>query len=137
MFERFKNYLDGDFSDDYWSDEALGLAATFAQSFASEDWAALKAKVEEGLDDRWLARCAEVLGDVATPMAVGILIRMLSHASAEVLVCAADSLHSLALQGVDFSDHKLAISRALKTAAQVDSPLGRDLLARLNQRISG
>ena len=61
MFETLKDFLNINFSYDYWSDEAINQAYSIVNSFNEQDMANLEdyLRVEIGsIQSIWLIRCA-------------------------------------------------------------------------------
>jgi len=112
-YAKYCIYLDGDFSDDFWSDVGIPEAGEMLFSFDYSDWR----KFLHHLDDKslgWQLRCAETLGDVENAVVLEILLRMMSSSNHDVAVVAADSLNSMAPMGFKFKPNEDFITQLRK-----------------------
>jgi len=134
MFEKFKNYLLLEFSEDYWSDEGISMAASMISQFTELDWFALFETIEHQ-SESWMIRCSEALGDRGDKHSLAALLKLIIFGSQNVIIAALDSINSLASQGFDISPYKHEIHNSLnRVVANADS-VTRTMLASLQTKI--
>lgn len=92
-FFEFDEYLELHFLIDYWYDEGVGIAAAMLSRFDDLAWKELSGECSSKSVE-WQVRCAEVLDLVVHPVAVDVLLTLLSSQNDDVVVAAADSLRS-------------------------------------------
>lgn len=135
MYEKYDRYLNGDFSDDYWSDVGISEAATVLSSFSDNDWDFLsqQLKVKETL---WLQRCAETLSEVDSPHVVGVLMKLIDQSDNSVVIAAADSLNSLVSMGykIQYAEDLKSKLVAIKSVAGLT---GKLVIESLEKRLFG
>ena len=93
MFERYQEYLETDFSDDYWSDECIGIAIEILGKFLPEDWISLS-NSWRCQSRNWKIRCAETLDGGLTDPGFAILLSMARDSDEELVMIALESLGS-------------------------------------------
>lgn len=120
MYKIYEEYLDREFSLDYWSDEGISQAVLVLIKFADNDWKILVDSWKTK-SDLWILRCAETLGDIADEKALLVLLSFLQLESNEIRVAALGSIRSLISGGVKASNHRDEILRVLKEARAVEN----------------
>lgn len=94
MFSEYEDYLNQDFSTNFWSDEGIDASCEILSKFSAEDWIALASKWREKTNN-WKVRCAETIDSYPSHLVMDILLDMLGEDNADVIIAAADSLRSL------------------------------------------
>ncbi|WP_284079158.1 hypothetical protein [Herbaspirillum aquaticum] len=112
MYRLYDEYIDRDFSSDYWSDEGISQAALILIKFTDDDWDCL-AKSCLGKSEKWGIRCAETLGDTEGSKAFIVLLQLLKSERYDVRMAALDSIRSLVESGTDISAGVQEISDAV------------------------
>lgn len=133
-FETLDHFLGQDYSDNFWSDEAVLDAEVRMQNLGREEWPKLRAAWAIR-DERWQQRCADVLPRGDLPQALSVLIQMVRTAKRDVRVAALDSLRELDLDPCSTEeqrDIKLAIEESFKSADPVEATVLRALAKKLN-----
>jgi tetratricopeptide (TPR) repeat protein len=110
-FQELDTYLNQEFSDDYWYDDAKFYACELVKQLTTDDWNALKSSWRNR-SKQWQERCAEILDWGDARQAVPILLEMIQVEDDELILTAADSLSSIGV-------------------AELDLPVGADVLSRL------
>ncbi|WP_288407009.1 hypothetical protein [uncultured Herbaspirillum sp.] len=122
MYRLYDEYIDRDFSLDYWSDEGVSQAALILIKFTDSDWDIL-AKLCLSKSEKWGIRCADTLGDIEGSKALIVLLKLLKSVSPDVRMAALDSIRSLMASGTDISAYVQEISDAvisIKASESVD-----------------
>lgn len=91
MFSSYEEYLNYDFSLDYWSDEGISAACGLLNSFSGEDWETL-GKSWRSKTKEWKVRCAETIDSHTTSLVREVLLGMLEDKDPDVVIAAVDSL---------------------------------------------
>lgn len=102
MFSRYEEYLNYDFSPDYWSDEGITIASAQLNKFSEEDWITLSRSWADKSTE-WKVRCAETLDAPFLAEAIKVLLAMLHDADSNVVIAAADSLRSMPHSAIQLS----------------------------------
>lgn len=110
-FQELDAYLNQEFSDDYWYDDAKFYACELVKQLTTDDWNALKSSWRNR-SRHWQERCAEILDWGDARQAVPLLLEMIQVEDDELTLTAADSLSSIGV-------------------AELDLPVGADVLSRL------
>jgi hypothetical protein len=105
VIKEYDSYLDSSLSVDYWSDEGISIAAEKLTRFTDNDWLQLE-QIVESRDKEWLVRCAEVLGEIETTVAIDILMKLIKNNSHIVQIAALDSISAL-LDIVDVGNNRI------------------------------
>lgn len=93
MFSEYREYLNCDFSPNYWHDEGITQAGLMLGKFSPRDWQILsEAWQREAVD--WRVRCAQTLDENLPEHGAAILRAMLDDGDRNVVVAAADALRS-------------------------------------------
>jgi hypothetical protein len=96
-FEELDSYLMNEFSDDYWSDDAVLHARSLIERLEPDDWVTLGVMwTRRPLG--WVRRCADALSRGNPDFAAPILVAMIESDNDELVVEAADSLSSLQME---------------------------------------
>jgi len=103
MFKEFDNYLQSDFSEDYWSDVGICFAEKKLEKFSDEDWLAIN-KDWKNRDNLWLMRCTDALGEVENPKSLELLVKFMEVDDVEVKIATLDSVSSLFSLGISDKD---------------------------------
>ena len=128
-------YLGHDFSEDYWSDEAILHAFEITHGFQERDWSVLL-EVWQQQPESWQRRCAEVLSDANRPGAVRVLMQMTGEGTDEVAITAADSLRAVRAEDLALELAQSTIDRLRELAQRgnaVTGPVLKDLLRRVEE----
>jgi len=112
MFDKFKKYLELEFSEDFWSDEGMSHAVSLISQFTELDWLAFLESIANQ-SEIWMIRCSEALGDVGYAQSLEALLKLISLGSKSVVIAALDSINSLATRGFDISPYKHEIQNTL------------------------
>lgn len=110
-FQELDAYLNQEFSDDYWYDDAKFYACELVKQLTTDDWNALKSSWRNR-SKQWQERCAEILDWGDARQAVPLLLEMIQVEDDELTLTAADSLSSIGV-------------------VELDLPVGADVLSRL------
>jgi tetratricopeptide (TPR) repeat protein len=110
-FQELDAYLNQEFSDDYWYDDAKFYACELVKQLTTDDWNALKSSWRNR-SKHWQERCAEILDWGDAPQAVPLLLEMIQVEDDELTLTVADSLSSIGV-------------------AELDLPISADVLSRL------
>lgn len=94
QFQELDDYLNQDYSINYWSDDAIFYAQELLQNFAPSDWDNLL-NYWRYRPSQWQIYCAEILPWGDTDKAVPLLIKMIQTLEDEVVTAAADSLRDI------------------------------------------
>lgn len=119
MYKIYEEYLDREFSPDYWSDEGISQAVLVLMKFDEDDWEIL-AKSRESRPDLWILRCAETLGDIANEKALLVLLGFLQLESDEIRVATLGSIRSLISSGMEISNHRDEILSAINKIKETE-----------------
>lgn len=93
-FQELDAYLNQEFSDDYWYDDAKFYACELVKQLTTDDWNALKSSWRNR-SKQWQERYAEILDWGDARQAVPLLLEMIQVEDDELTLTAADSLSSL------------------------------------------
>ncbi|MEO7691544.1 MAG: hypothetical protein ABIS51_19835 [Sphingomonas sp.] len=96
MLERYQEYserLEGDYSDDFWSDVQIGMAIGVLKKFLQDDWVSLS-RSWRTQSRSWKMRCAQTLDDGLTNQGFAILLAMARDTDEELVMTALESLTS-------------------------------------------
>jgi tetratricopeptide (TPR) repeat protein len=110
-FQELDAYLNQEFSEDYWYDDAKFYACELVKQLTTDDWNALKSSWHNR-SKQWQERCAEILDWGDARQAVPVLLEMIQVEDDELTLTAADSLSSIGV-------------------AELDLPVSEDVLSRL------
>ena len=110
-FQELDAYLNQEFSEDYWYDDAKFYACELVKQLTTDDWNALKSSWHNH-SKQWQERCAEILDWGDARQAVPVLLEMIQVEDDELTLTAADSLSSIGV-------------------AELDLPVSEDVLSRL------
>jgi hypothetical protein len=135
MFEKYSEYLGGDFSVDYWSDEGIGFATAFLDKFEDSDWISLKGIVQHK-PTPWMIRCAETLGDVGGASSFDVLLELMAVENDEVKISALDSINGRLSLGFALGESPEGIRSAIKAARSSAGPVASMVLDSLEKRLS-
>ena len=102
IFQELDQYLNQDFSDDYWYDDANLHACNLVKQLTPADWIALKSSWQDR-SQGWQERCAEILDWGDTNESVPLLLEMLQQKNDELTLAAADSLQSIHISEIESS----------------------------------
>lgn len=94
MFDKFDEYLNMEFSPDYWYDVGVQFVADVLGEFSEDDWKKLE-DLWVCRDDAWKIKCAETIDSNLNNTVVKVLVLMLRDNNPDVIVAAADSLRSI------------------------------------------
>lgn len=112
MYRLYDEYIDRDFSLDYWSDEGISQAALILTKFTDSDWDVL-AELCLSKSEKWGIRCAETLCEIEGSQSLIVLLQLLKSESSDVRMAALDSISSLMAGGTDISACVQEISDAV------------------------
>lgn len=131
MFERFDQYLNKAFSDNYWSDEGISICADMVESFEAQDWEALRHALHIR-SHRWSMRCAEVLGEAPANLALPALLELAQSGNGDVLEAALDSLNTLSDSDQDLlRPHRSTLRPLIEATLQNAGPASKAMLRAL------
>ena len=116
MFLDFDNYLLSDFSDDYWSDEGIGLAEKKLSLFLEDDWIVIQNEWRKR-NSTWVIRCTDVLGDSDNINSMKLLISFLDQKNIELQIATLDSINAL----LNVNAGKIEIKTIFDLKSKVDS----------------
>lgn len=130
-YEKYSLILDGEYSIDYWSDQAIFEAIKLLNDFDDDNWDELTQRIS-GKTYAWQTRCAETLSEATSERALNVLIRLLHSVDMDVVEAAVDSLHSLAqAEGfVHLTDEETAILSKLADRSGLIGLIASRLLKR-------
>lgn len=134
-FETLHAYLNEDFSDDYWSDDAILYAHTLLQHFVDLDWQHCTASWKKQTP-QWQERLAQILHFGETAPASTLLSDMILQAEEAVALVACDSLRSM--EGLQFSptlQNRLLLRLDMLQQCKGDS-IYRHALSSLHKQLS-
>jgi hypothetical protein len=109
-FEKLDEYLSGEFSPDYWYDEAHIYAIELLSKMTDNDWNMLKRQWRDR-SSIWQERCAYILSDADSSQAIPLLLEMLKSTNNEVILTAADALRSIDIAKINLSLHRDVVER--------------------------
>jgi len=115
IFQELDQYLNQDFSDDYWYDDANLHACNLVKQLTPSDWIALKSSWQDR-SQGWQERCAEILDWGDTNESVPLLIEMLQQKNDELTLAAADSLRSIGIAHLNVRLEKDTLKRLQELA---------------------
>ena len=131
MFKEYREYLDFEYSINFWSDQGIDAAISLLNSFNDDDWMELGSSWNRE-SEGWKIRCAETLDGVKSISSVKILSEMLSDRSLKVVVAAADSLRSWSGESLSYADIDVEMLTGLANKLTgIDRVVVDDLLTRL------
>lgn len=123
FFSEYSKILDGDYSDDYWSDMGIDEAVSVLIKFTDADWGKL---IEQSPYETvsWQTRCAETMSDAPSDKAVPILLRLMLSNQKDTVEASIDSLNSIKQSGktINFSDEQI---RILEELSRSEGLIGR------------
>jgi tetratricopeptide (TPR) repeat protein len=122
-FQELDAYLNQEFSDDYWYDDAKFYACELVKQLTTDDWNALKSSWRNR-SKQWQERCAEILDWGDARQAVPLLLEMIQVKDDELTLTAADSLRSIGVAELDLPVAKDVLER-LHTVAQTGNTAKR------------
>jgi hypothetical protein len=93
-FQELDAYLNQEFSDDYWYDDAKFYACELVKQLTANDWNAIKSSWQNR-SKQWQVRFAEILDWGEARQVVPLLRQMIQVRDDELMLTAADSLRSL------------------------------------------
>jgi hypothetical protein len=123
-WQQLDEHLSGDFTDGYWSEEALPEAMEWLHDLDEADWRALD-ELWKQRSSQWQERFGDLLADAPPGRAVPILNELLAAGEEKVAIAAADSLRSIASQGTDVMLSLQAVNRV--RALAISHPGARSL----------
>ena len=125
-------YLNQEFSEDYWYDDAKFYACELVKQLTTDDWNALKSSWRNR-SKQWQERCAEILDWGDARQAVPLLMEMIQVEDDELTLTAADSLSSIGVVELDLPVSAGVLSRlqALAHSGNVAKLISNQLLAQL------
>jgi hypothetical protein len=131
-FQELDAYLNQEFSDDYWYDDAKFYACELVKQLTTDDWNALKSSWQNR-SKQWQERCAEILDWGDARQAVPLLMEMIQVEDDELSLTAADSLSSIGVVELDLPVSAGVLSRlqALAHSGNVAKLISTQLLAQL------
>lgn len=91
MLNELKKYIKGNFSDDYWYDEALFLCEDFLKHFSDSEWTAIISEIQN-YDIQSQLRLAECLTYINNRYSVEILLKLTQTENKSLLITCIDSL---------------------------------------------
>lgn len=94
LFKELDEYLNREYSSNYWSDDAVLYAQELLQGFDASDWNQLLMHWRSK-SPQWQHYCAEILPWGETDKAVSLLVEMVQTPDDELVVAAADSLRDI------------------------------------------
>jgi tetratricopeptide (TPR) repeat protein len=109
-FQELDAYLNQEFSDDYWYDDAKFYACELVKQLTTDDWNALKSSWRNR-SKHWQERCAEILDWGDARQAVPLLLEMIQVKDDELTLTAADSLSSIGVAELDLPVSAGVLSR--------------------------
>lgn len=110
MYTEYINFLNKEFSSDYWSDLGIDEAITLMDDFNSEDWELLRNEIKNA-NPKSQVRCAQTLGDSYSKQAFEVLMVLTKSSDVSVVVASLDSLSSMGAS----SDSLISNATELKT----------------------
>jgi len=134
MFEKFNNYLQLEFSEDFWSDEGITQAASMVSQFTESDWVTLFETIAQQ-SELWMIRCSEALGDKGDKSSLTALLKLITVGSQKVIVAALDSINSIASQGMDILLYKQEIQSSLDKVVKNADSVTRPMLSSLQSKL--
>lgn len=136
IFQQLDEYLNKEFSADFWSDSAVISAIDLVQKMTPSDWDSLKSCWRERPQE-WQYRCAEIISDADSPQVIPLLLEMLQTPDDELTITAADSLRSIGVaeQNVDLSQDVLKRLQLLSQNSSVARIVVNELLQQLQVKL--
>lgn len=135
LFQELDEYLNQDFSDDYWFDDAKLYACNLIQEMQSIDWDILLS-IWKTRSQQWQIRCAEILSWATPERAIPLLLEMIQMPVPDdgLALMAADSLNSIELNKGDWSASKEIVERLQLLAQKSDMAkiIVNNLLSKFN-----
>ena len=92
-FQKLSDFLETDYDENYWSDNAVILAGDMLNQFTPSDWSSLVA-AWPAKRPTWRIRLADTLGEGPAKESMPILKNMLLSPEIEVAMKAADSIRA-------------------------------------------
>lgn len=132
-FEKLDDYLSEEFSPDYWYDEAHIYAIELLRKMTPNDWNQLKIEWRDRSSD-WQERCAYILSDADSSLAIPLLLEMLKSKNNEVVLTAADALIS-----IDIAKINLYLNRDVMERLQLlsqNNPISKVIIDQLIKQIA-
>jgi len=91
--DKFSEYLDNDFSANYWADDAIDYATELATLLSDNEWHRLK-QTWRYKPVNWQFKCAEAVFGTEKPQAIDLLEKMLTSTEVKVALAAAEGLEA-------------------------------------------
>jgi hypothetical protein len=132
-FDELNEYLAGEFTADYWYDEASEEAQEIVKEFRPEDWDRLGREWRQRSPE-WQSRCAYALHGANSRQAAPILREMLLSSDQKVALTSVDALLTLDLESVEFELKGPEIDRL--QAIEANRPDYTDVVQELLARVS-
>lgn len=132
IFRQLDAYLNQEFSDDYWYDDAKFYACELVKQLTTDDWNALKSSWQNR-SKQWQERCAEILDWGDARQAAPLLLEMIQVEDDELTLTAADCLSSIGLAEIDLAISADVLPRlqAVANSGHVAKLIINELLAQL------
>jgi len=91
--EKLSEYIDNEFSLNYWADDAIDYANELVSTLSDNEWHRLK-QTWHSKSVAWQIRCADAVFGVDSKHAIDLLIKMLNSVEVEVALAAAEGLEA-------------------------------------------
>ncbi len=114
-FQELDAYLNQEFSDDYWYDDAKFYACELVKQLTTDDWDTLKSSWRNR-SKQWQVRCAEIIDWGDKHYCVPLLLEMIREGDDELTLTAADSLSSIGVAELDLPVAKGFMKRLQEVA---------------------
>lgn len=136
IFQQLDEYLNKEFSADFWSDYAVISAIDLVQKMTPTDWDSLKS-CWRSRPQEWQYRCAEIISDADSQQVIPLLLEMLQTSDDELTITAADSLRSIGVaeQNVYLSQDVLKRLQMLSQNSSIARIVVNELLKQLQVRL--
>lgn len=136
IFQQLDEYLNKEFSADFWSDCAVISAIDLIQKMTPTDWDSLKSCWRDRPQE-WQYRCAEIISDADSQQVIPILLEMLQTPDDELTITAADSLRSIGVaeQNVYLEQDILKRLQILSENSSIAKIIVNELLKQLPVRV--
>lgn len=122
-------YLSQQYSDDYWSDEAILYAHELIHGLSPAGWRDLS-ELWRRRDAPWQTRCAQILSQGEQGLAVKLLIDMVKNGAVEVKLAALDSLREAAPEALGAQDRAYLldeVTQLMRTVGGIHAIMLNDL----------
>lgn len=133
MLNEFEEYIKGNFSDDYWYDDALFLCEDFLKHFSDLEWTLLISKMQN-YDIQSQVRLAECLADVNNKYSVKILIILTQTENSNLLITCIDSLRDANFSLLTVEEkHNISINakKVLISCSEMEKKVIRNFLNKI------